>query len=84
MALRPAEKAASTQEKFTELNNLSNGAKILFASDDFFATAENLLKVKELQFNFQLCILICKHFLLELFLDKHKRQSSETGLNGKS
>ena len=34
--------------KFTELNNLcsgENGAKILFATDDWFAAAENLLEV---------------------------------------
>jgi len=34
-----------SQVKFTELNNLSRGAKILFATDDFFAAAENLLLV---------------------------------------
>lgn len=48
MALRPiVQNSSSLQDrvKFTELNNLSNGAKILFASDDFFANAENLLKV---------------------------------------
>ncbi|XP_021946063.1 allantoicase [Folsomia candida] len=47
MALRPiVQNSSSLQDrvKFTELNNLSNGAKILFASDDFFANAENLLK----------------------------------------
>jgi allantoicase len=48
MALRPTPQKSSLQlgseTRFTELNNLSNGAKILFASDDFFAAAENLLK----------------------------------------
>lgn len=40
--------------KFTQLNNLaaaSNGAKILFATDDFFAVAENLLLDTEPLFN---------------------------------
>ncbi len=46
MASRPIKQNCSQEKfKFTQLNNLSNGAKILFATDDFFAAAENLLKV---------------------------------------
>lgn len=38
-----------SRPKFTELNNLSsdvNGASILFATDDFFAAAENMIRVR--------------------------------------
>lgn len=48
MATRPCVSKVQ-QPKFTELNNLSaaeNGAAVLFATDDWFAAAENLLKVK--------------------------------------
>ena len=48
MAARPVSKTSGIIAKFTELNNLCsqrNGASILFATDDWFASAENLLKV---------------------------------------
>jgi len=37
--------------KYAELNNLcseKSGAEILFASDDWFASAENLIQVREI------------------------------------
>ncbi|ODM97994.1 Allantoicase [Orchesella cincta] len=48
MAFRPTTKVSSCPSlQFTRMNNLSRGSTILFATDDFFAEAENLLKDTE-------------------------------------
>ncbi|XP_063846410.1 allantoicase-like [Scylla paramamosain] len=51
MALRPSQIATGeSRPRFAELNNLASeklGARILFATDDWFAVAENLLKDSE-------------------------------------
>ncbi|KAK7072847.1 hypothetical protein SK128_007825 [Halocaridina rubra] len=47
MALRDTETTFEQKPKYAELNNLASeklGGKILFATDDWFAVAENLLK----------------------------------------
>lgn len=46
MALRTTMEASNPTVPFTRMNNLSRGSAILFATDDWFAEAENLLKVE--------------------------------------
>lgn len=48
MAQRPTTKVSTCPSlQFTQMNNLSRGSKVLFATDDWFAEAENLLKVRD-------------------------------------
>jgi allantoicase len=56
--------------KFAELNNLcsgENGARILFATDDWFAAAENLLEVKTLE-SIKVYLYIINYYMLPLDL----------------
>ena len=65
--------------KFTELNNLAsveNGSKILFATDDWFAAAENLLEVRKVyntKYN------IHQNVLLSISLISSKRFQNQNG-----
>ncbi|ELT91657.1 hypothetical protein CAPTEDRAFT_219028 [Capitella teleta] len=54
MADEPISETQRDIPKFTELNDLVSekiGGKVIFATDDWFATAENLLKVSETSFD---------------------------------
>ncbi|KAL7301809.1 hypothetical protein TKK_0005419 [Trichogramma kaykai] len=43
--------SAEARESYKDVSSQKNGAKVLFATDDFFAVAENLLKEEEPEWN---------------------------------